>query len=66
MAQRTISTIAKELSVERHRVVWLVATHSIPHAAMIGHTRVFDDAAVALIRAEIDRIDAAKAKGVSE
>lgn len=60
----TVSAIAKELRVERHRVAWIIASHNIPHQDFIGSTRVFDDDAVAAIRAHLSRIDASKT-GVS-
>lgn len=57
----TVSAIAKELDSERHRVAWVIERNAIRPLAMVGHARLFDDAAFALIRSEIERLNAKRA-----
>lgn len=56
---RTVGSIAREFGVPIHRITHILRTRShIRPAAMAGNTRVFDNAAVARLRHEINAIDA--------
>lgn len=61
---RTPSIIASILNVPVHRVLYIL--HSRPHiqpAAKAGTTRLYDLQAVAMIRHELNAIDAKAGKG---
>lgn len=61
---RTISEIAMELGVARHRVAWLLADRGIRPLCKVGNCRTFDDAVTELVRTELAAIEARR-KGVS-
>lgn len=62
----TPSFIAEELGVPLHRVTNILATRQhIQPRAMAGNIRLYDKAAVAMIRHEINAIDARRCKGVA-
>jgi hypothetical protein len=50
---RTTGMIARELGVEIHCVLFLIRTRKIPPASRAGHYRMFDDAAVRRVSAEL-------------
>jgi hypothetical protein len=61
----TVGRIAAELSIPIHRVGYVLATR--PHiqpAALAGNARLFDRRALALIRHEINAIDARRGGAV--
>jgi hypothetical protein len=60
----TVGVIASTLSVPIHRVLNVLATR--PHIsprAKAGATRLFDRAAIAMVRHELNAIDARRARG---
>jgi hypothetical protein len=66
-ALRTPGVIARELSVPIHRVLHVLRTrHHIRPSARAGTLRLYDRRAVALVRHELNAIDARRcAKGVA-
>jgi len=56
----TVGEIARRLSVPVHRIVYVLRSRDIPPAGRAGNARVFRDTDVAVIEAEIRRIDGAK------
>lgn len=61
---KTISQIATELGVARHRVAWVLADRGIRPLSKVGNCCTFDDSATELVRTELSAIDARR-KGVS-
>ena len=57
----TPGRIASKLGVSTYRVQYVIATRSILPAAYAGRLRLFDREAVALIRHELNAIDARRA-----
>jgi DNA-binding transcriptional MerR regulator len=51
--QITVGVIAERLGVPIHRVAYLVRSRNLQPTARAGRLRVFDDAAVELIRREL-------------
>lgn len=63
---RTVGVLARELGVPIYRVAYILRTR--PHitpAARAGHARLFDADAVAMLRHELNRIDARRAGGAA-
>lgn len=54
----TMTEIAGELSVPRHRVVHAITSRGIRHAAEIGEQRGYDEQAVAAVRRYLESVDA--------
>lgn len=54
----TSGHLAAKLDVPVHRIVYVIRTRHIPPAAFAGRLRLFDRAAVARIRYELNAIDA--------
>jgi len=54
----TPGRIAEKLGVPLHRVTYVIRTRAIPPSAIAGQLRLFDRAAVARIRHEVNAIDA--------
>ena len=46
----SVADIATRLNVPRHRVVYLLAVYCIPHAAMVGECKGYDEAAVESVK----------------
>ena len=46
----SVSDIAARLNVPRHRVVYLLAVYCIPHAAIVGECKGYDDAGVEAVK----------------
>lgn len=57
----TVGWIAAALGVPVHRVNYILRTRRIEPTATAGGTRLFDQAAVARVRHEINRLDARRA-----
>lgn len=57
----TVGRIANRLMVTPHRVVYVITTRGIRHVATAGGYRLFDEAAVARIRYELNAVDARRA-----
>ena len=53
---QTISDIADDLGVPRHRVAYIVQTRGIEPAMRVKHYRLFDQTAIETIRAELAQI----------
>ena len=63
---RTIEQVARELRVSRYRVRHIVRSRGhIRPVALAGRLRIFDRAAVARIRHEINKIDARRSASAS-
>ena len=61
---RTSGVIATELGVPLHRVVYVLATRThIPSVARAGNLRLYDRRSVAMIRHELNAIDARRGNG---
>jgi len=56
----TIADMARRLSVPRHKVVWIIATRGIRHAAEIGEQHGYDEASENEIRAHIAAIHSSR------
>ena len=54
----TIGEIARRLAVSTHRVEYLIRARGIAPCGRAGNARVFDEKAINVIRAEVNRIDA--------
>lgn len=59
----TVGRIAERLGVPLHRVQYVVDRKGIKPTAFAGRLRLFDRAAVARIRHELNAIDARRATG---
>ncbi len=55
---QTISDIADDLGVPRHRIAYVVQTRGIEPTMRVKHYRLFDQGAVATIKAELAQIGA--------
>lgn len=53
----TVGEIARRLGKELHRVEYVIRSRNIPPVGWAGNARVFRDADLARIAAELDRID---------
>lgn len=61
----TLGRIAEKVNQPLHRVAYIIRTRPhIKHVAKAGRTRLFDEAAVAQIRHELNAIDARSSAGV--
>lgn len=63
----TVGVIAQELDTPIHRVIHVLRTR--PHIrarAVAGHVRLFDDAAIGLVRAELTNIAKRRRKSGGE
>lgn len=58
----TIGSIAEELGEPIHRIQYILKSRSIEPSGIAGNCRLFTEADVERIAAEINRIDEAKAK----
>ena len=56
----TIGEIARRLSVPTHRVEYIIRARNIKPCGWAGNARVFDEAGVDEIAAELDRVGATK------
>lgn len=62
----TIGVIAAELGEPLHRVMYVLRTrHHVQPTALAGKVRLFDRAAVAMIRHELNAIDARREERAS-
>jgi len=59
----TVGRIAEKLGVPLHRVSYLITSRGIQPAAYAGRLRLFDREAVAIIRHELNAMDARRAGG---
>lgn len=57
-SQLTVGVIADKLDEKLHRVEYVIRTRSIKPASTAGHARVFTEADLQYIAAELRRIDA--------
>ena len=64
----TVGVIALELAVPLHRVLHVIATRKhIKPSAVAGTTRLFDRRAIAMVRHELNAIDARRSRqGVAD
>jgi hypothetical protein len=63
----TLGVIARKVRAPQHRIRYVLATR--PHirpVAWAGNARLFDSDAVAMVRHELNAIDARRAGGASE
>lgn len=56
----TIGEIARRLNVPTHRVEYIIRARDIRPCGWAGNARVFDEAGVETIAAELERIEATK------
>lgn len=56
----TTGEIARSLDEPTHRVEYVIRTRGIAPCGRAGNARVFDEAAVELIRSELERIDSGR------
>jgi len=59
-AMPTIGEIARRLHVPTHRVEYIIRARNINPSGWAGNARVFDEAGLEAIAAELDRIEANK------
>jgi len=58
----TIGEIARRLGVPTHRVEYIIRARGIRPCGLAGNARVFDEAGVEAIAAELERIETAKTR----
>jgi hypothetical protein len=59
----TTGRIAGKLGVPLHRITYIIASRGIEPAAFAGRLRLYDREAVAIIRHELNAIDARRCNG---
>jgi hypothetical protein len=58
--ESTVGVIARQMGEPIHRIEYIIRTRNIRPTRIVGRYRVFDEAAVNLIVAELRRIDQRK------
>ena len=58
----TVGRIADKLGVPLHRITYIIASRGIEPSAFAGRLRLYDREAVAIIRHELNAIDARRCR----